>query len=277
MRGATRAIALALTVIALTAGCGGGTDSSRPDSPDPTTAPTTTGAPEILRILVTNDDGVGAPGIAAVVRGLKALPDTEVTVVAPADNRSGSGQKRTEGRLTARDARTAAGDPATAVDGFPADAVTFALTGKAESDLPHLVVSGINEGQNLGVVIDASGTVGAARTAAGFGVPALAASQGLGARPDYPAGVRAVLAWVNDNRAELLAGPRGEASVTNLNIPTCPVGRPRAVVAVPPDPKRNGIAAVDCRTPFPSPRTDVEAFVHGYITRSDDLRPPLSP
>jgi hypothetical protein len=107
-------------------------------------------------------------------------------------------------------------------------------------------------------------------------VPALAASQGLGEPPDYAIGVRAVLAWVTEHRDELLDRDR-EASVTNLNIPTCFRGRPRAVVEVPPDPQRNGIGPVDCRGTFPAPRTDVEAFLHGYITRSDDLRPPLSP
>ena len=66
----------------------------------------------------------------------------------------------------------------------------------------------------------------------------------------------------------------GPATVTNLNIPTCPFGSPRPVVVVPPDPKENGIAVVDCSTPFADPRTDVEAFLHGYITRTDDLRPP---
>src|SRR5687767_3676331 len=54
-----------------------------------TAAPTTTKAPEPLRILVTNDDGIGAEGIDALVNALLELPDVEITVVAPAENQSG--------------------------------------------------------------------------------------------------------------------------------------------------------------------------------------------
>ncbi|MFM8972884.1 MAG: 5'/3'-nucleotidase SurE [Actinomycetota bacterium] len=204
------------------------------------------------------------------------MPATEVTVVAPAGNRSGSGSRTTAGRIEGQAATTANGATATAVEGFPADAVNFALDTTPRSAWPHVVISGINEGQNLGVVIDVSGTVGAARTAATRGVPALAVSQGLGPVPDYPAGVRAALAWLKGHRAALLARPvgDGDASVTNLNVPTCPFGTPRPVVIVPPDPTANGIAPVDCAATFAAPTTDVEAFTRGYITRTDDLRPP---
>jgi 5'-nucleotidase len=238
-----------------------------------TVAPTTTAPPAVLRILVTNDDGVRAPGIAELVQALEDLPATEVTVVAPSENRSGSGSRTTPGTVTGSSATTVNGFSAIAVEGFPADAVNYSLDDTPRPKWPNLVVSGINEGQNLGVVINVSGTVGAARTAAARGIPALAVSQGLGAVPDYPAGVRAVLAWLAENRADLVGRPpsAGPAPVTNLNIPTCPFGTPQPVVEVPPDRKANGFGPVDCKSVTTALRTDVEAFLNGHITRTDDL------
>ena len=159
-----------------------------------TTAPTTTDTPsttvaaaETLRILVSNDDGVGAEGISQVVAALAELPDTEVTVSAPAENQSGTSDSMTDGDVVSTETTTADGYPATAVEGFPADAVAAGLA--AMDEPPHLVVSGINEGQNIGELTELSGTVGAARTGARAGIPALATSQALGDPPDYPTGV----------------------------------------------------------------------------------------
>ena len=146
----------------------------------------TTTVPATLHILVTNDDGVGAPGIDAVVEALRALPDTEVTVVAPLENQSGTGGQTTPGTLTVTDTTTASGYPAKAVAGFPADSVIWAFDQAGVTQKPDLVVSGINFGQNLGPAVAISGTVGAAEAAAARGVPALAASQGLADVPNYP-------------------------------------------------------------------------------------------
>lgn len=260
-----RSFLLGILLLA-TAACGSDGGSATPPS-------TTTATPTELRVLVTNDDGVRAPGIAALVQALEDLPNTAVTVFAPDGNRSGSGSRTTPGGVTASPATTANGFSATAVDGFPADAVDYALDETERAQWPNLVISGINEGQNLGVVIDVSGTVGAARTAAARGIPALAVSQGLGAVPDYPSGVRAVLAWLAENRSALTGRPPsdGPAPVVNLNIPTCPFGSPQPVVVVPPDRTANGIGPVDCASSATTLRTDVEAFVNGHITRTDDL------
>src|SRR6202050_533679 len=143
-----------------------------------TTTTTTPPGQRTLSILVTNDDGVGAPGINAVVQGLRALPHTKVTVVAPLTNQSGTGGKTTPGVLVATRATTAAGYPAWAVHGYPADTITWAIAQHGISFRPDLVVSGINFGQNIGPLADDSGTVGAARAAVSRGIPALAASQG---------------------------------------------------------------------------------------------------
>ena len=166
-------------------GCGGGSTASHPS----TSAPPSTGS-HVLQVLVTNDDGVGAPGINAVVEALRALPGTKVTVVAPAANQSGTGNKTTNGALTATTATTASGYPAKAVAGYPVDTVIWAVDQKGISGRPALVVSGVNDGENVGPLTSISGTVGAARAAAARGIPALAASQGVDDNlpPDFQAG-----------------------------------------------------------------------------------------
>jgi 5'-nucleotidase len=130
--------------------------------------------PQPYRILVTNDDGVRAPGILAVAQALQAIG--EVTIVAPATNQSGKGHSITIEDPIYVDAVTLAGDlPATSVMGTPATSVKIAL-GALLTRKPDLVVSGINRGWNLGAVAYVSGTVGAAREAALAGIPAIAAS-----------------------------------------------------------------------------------------------------
>ena len=75
---------------------------------------------------MTNDDGVGAPGIDAMVEALEALPDVDVDVIAPADDQSGTGLSTSAVPPIATIATTQSGHRATAVHGFPADAVLFA-------------------------------------------------------------------------------------------------------------------------------------------------------
>ena len=126
------------------------------------------------RILLTNDDGVRAPGILAAAQALRAIG--EVTIVAPATNQSGKGHSITIEDPIYVDTVTLTGDlQATSVAGTPATSVKVAL-GALLTGKPDLVVSGINRGWNLGSVAYVSGTVGAAREAALAGIPAVAAS-----------------------------------------------------------------------------------------------------
>lgn len=232
-------------------------------------SPTTVAAAETLRILVGNDDGVGAEGISQLVAALAELPDTEVTVSAPAENQSGTSDSMTEGDVVSTETTTADGHPATAVDGFPADAIAAGL--EAMDEPPHLVVSGINEGQNIGELTELSGTVGAARTAARAGIPALATSQALGDPPDYPAGVAVVVAWVEEQREALLAG-EVEPTVISFNFPTCPVGEPRGEVVEVPLATGMGdrsFDAVDCEGEAPVPADDVDALVWGFTSQTE--------
>lgn len=233
--------------------------------------------PAPLRILVTNDDGVSALGIDAIVEALTADSDDEVTVCAPAGQRSGSGDMTDCGTLEGVEAETASGYPATAVDGCPADAVNYALDASnglyTADSLPHVVISGINQGQNVGAtVISASGTVGAAKTAArDHSVPALASSQGrpgTGGEYDYPSGVEAVLTRLAEHRGALAAGTVATTAIDSINIPSCAAGSMiRGTLEVAID-ESSTFGAQDCESDVTEPQTDVEAFDNGYTTLS---------
>jgi 5'-nucleotidase len=229
--------------------------------------------PRPLEILVTNDDGYAAAGIDAVVEGLRVLDGVNVTVVAPAEDQSGTGDQTTPGGVTSFEATTQSGYPAVAVEGFPADSVLHALDVLGEN--PDLVVSGINNGQNIGPFVELSGTVGAARTAARRFIPALASSQGLGSQtvsPDFPSGVDAVLAWVEDFRLGR-AGPPVE-DVANLNIPTCFTGAIRGKAVLPVAAALNGrpFNPSNCNSTVTTFADDVDGFINGFITLSDAER-----
>ena len=125
----------------------------------------------IMKILISNDDGYLAPGIVALARVLAAFAD--VTVVAPDSNRSGASNALTLDRpLSVQRAENGF----YFVNGTPSDCVHIALTSILK-EAPDLVVSGINQGQNMGDDTLYSGTVAAATEGFLFGVPAIAFSQ----------------------------------------------------------------------------------------------------
>lgn len=259
---------LAATFVAVVvlgiAACGGSSSDSGGDTG--TTTPTTTTAPtpRHLDILVTNDDGYDADGIDSVVEALRTLPEVTVTVVAPATNQSATGAKTTAGPLTRHEVATRSGFPAIAVDGHPADTIRVAL-----DDLrlaPDLVVSGVNLGQNLGPLLDISGTVGAARAAAARGIPAIAASQGVGDPIDYAVATKAVIAWIQANRAELPPPGGPVATVVNINAPSCgTTGSPRGTVDAPPATGGPPLANADCASTLSDPSDDVTALNAGFV------------
>jgi 5'-nucleotidase len=243
--------------------------SSKQDSATTTTkAPA---APAPLRVLVTNDDGVHAPGIDALVQALRALPNVTVTVVAPAVNQSGTGGKTSTGTLQHSATTTASNYPATAVRGYPADTIVWAIDDHGVAQRPDVVLSGVNNGQNIGPFIKISGTVGAARAAAARGIPALAISAGIGAPTNFAAGAHQAIVWLDAHRAALSAHTV-HATVTNINVPTCAHGSTRPLVVVPVAPPGvNAGLAVNCVSPAPNPANDVDGFEHGYIVETDDL------
>ncbi len=124
-----------------------------------------------MKILISNDDGYLAPGIHALADKLAAVAD--IVVVAPDSNRSGSSNSLTLDRPL-RVMRSANGFYS--INGTPSDCVHIALTGILD-ERPDLVVSGINQGQNMGDDTLYSGTVAAATEGYLFGIPAIAFSQ----------------------------------------------------------------------------------------------------
>ena len=129
-------------------------------------------------ILVTNDDGVTAPGLLALANAVRAIPDTIVSVRAPDRNWSGGGHVKTIDRpLRVKDVILADGSIAFASDGAPSDCVALALMGFFEEKF-DLVVSGINPMPNLGHDVTYSGTVTAAMEALIWETPGIAFSLG---------------------------------------------------------------------------------------------------
>ena len=253
-----------VVLIAVLAGCSGNDDSNRSGSSSSSSSITTSAARK-LTILVTNDDGYSADGIDSVVEALRKLPNVTITVVAPATNQSGTGSKTTPPPLQATRQTTKSGYPATAVAGFPADTITYALS-NVLPEHPDLVVSGINQGQNLGPIASISGTVGAAKAAATAGIPALAASQGLGDPLDYSGAAALVVDWVRARR-DALVGGKAEKVVVNLNVPTCPTGTRRGVKQEPLSTTATGIAPPpDCTSTATAFTDDVEAFLAGFAS-----------
>jgi 5'-nucleotidase len=132
-------------------------------------------------ILLTNDDGIGSPGLWAAARVLQTLG--AVVVAAPKNQCTSVGRSQptqSTGRIEMLNLDSAG--PAYAVDGTPAQAIQHALL-EILPRSPDLVVAGINYGDNIGSGVTASGTVGAALEAASFGLPALAIS--LDTDPQY--------------------------------------------------------------------------------------------
>lgn len=135
----------------------------------------------ITRILLTNDDGIAAPGLQALYTAISAIPNTQVKVVAPALNQSGTGSGiTTSGTMTLNlNAPLFNGvDTGVALGAKPADTVRFALQRVYTSGTkPDLIISGFNSGQNPGLTFG-SGTVGAAQTGALNGIASIACSLG---------------------------------------------------------------------------------------------------
>lgn len=127
-----------------------------------------------MHILVTNDDGVFAPGLLALAQAVR--PFGKVSVLAPDRNWSASGHVKTLHRpLRVKEVQLADGTPALASDGAPSDCVALAVLGILPEPI-DLVVSGINPNANVGHDVTYSGTVTAAMEGAIWGLPSLAFS-----------------------------------------------------------------------------------------------------
>ncbi len=164
-----------------------------------------------MKILVSNDDGYLAPGIIALAEALR--PIAEIVVVGPDSNRSGSSNSLTLDRPLSVHR---ADNGFYFVNGTPSDCVHVALTGGL-SFRPDLVVSGINQGQNMGDDTLYSGTVAAATEGYLFGIPAIAFSQVEKGWAHIDTAARIAREFV-ERRFDMLQKPY----LLNVNIPNLP-------------------------------------------------------
>jgi 5'-nucleotidase len=163
-----------------------------------------------MRILIANDDGYLAPGLAALVKACDGLG--EIDVVAPEQNASGTSNSLTLSRpLTVH----TAGNGFLYINGTPSDCVHLALTGVLPQR-PDLVVSGINNGANMGDDTLYSGTVAAAMEGFLFGVPAIAFSQVQKGWGDLEAAARVARSVIEH---VLRDPPLRRPFLLNVNIP----------------------------------------------------------
>ena len=181
-----------------------------------------------MRILLTNDDGVFAPGLAALEQQLRHLG--EVVVIAPATEQSGVGHSITFlSPLTCKSIHRKGRHWAWAVDGSPADCTKLAITELLKENPVDLVVSGINNGLKAGINVLYSGTVAAAIEAAFFGITSIAVSLEYNPEEDFEAA--AVIA--RNVIGGLLKQPRSAGQLFNLNIPTAVTLTPAELKIVP--------------------------------------------
>ena len=198
---------------------------------------------EGLRVLLVNDDGIDSPGLALLERAARGLGD-DVWTVAPRDNQSARGRAYTLRRPV--DCRRLA-ERRYAVEGTPVDCVMVALNGLIPDRRPDLVLSGVNQGTNLGEDIPASGTVGACLEAAEQGVPGIAFSQ-LGAYHNAGAEAWACAeAHLPDLLPRLLSALDHRETVLNVNFPRHNGAGIVAGPAVVPAGRRQGPVKIDSR------------------------------
>jgi 5'-nucleotidase len=234
-----------------------------------------------MRILISNDDGITSPGLAALVAAVRDLGD--VTVAAPDSPQSAMAHSITlHEPLSVRAVRLEgpAGCEGFAISGRPADCVRLAIRNLMDAP-PDLVLSGINAGANVGVNIFYSGTVAAAAEGAMCGVPAIAFSQAL---PGLDATQTDTLTAANYCRLvleKLLERNLKGRQLINVNVPILADAPPRGLRVVHqsdadvidrylPDPAAAGVTHYRLGTDFDfdeaHPDSDVAALAEGYLT-----------
>ena len=178
-----------------------------------------------MNIVLTNDDGIFAPGLAAIYKELVKMG--HVTVIAPSDGQSGASHSITfseplvcnkvdiQGRFTGY-----------SVQGSPADCVKLAAMELHDGPI-DLLVAGINNGANAGINVYYSGTVAAAMEGAFLKIPAVAMSLAVDEQMDY----EQAAGYCAKTLEKLM--PVGKGSVLNINIPQLSKGRPKGVRIVP--------------------------------------------
>ncbi len=180
-----------------------------------------------MHILLCNDDGILAPGLAAMYRELLAWG--RVSVAAPESPQSAAAHGITvHGPVAVRRIHVHDAFTGYSVAGRPADCVKLAVTELLDSP-PDLVVSGINDGANVSINVLYSGTVAAAAEGALLGFPAVAVSLRHGVERDFPQAARIALPIIR----ALLDRGLSAGQLVNINIPDLTAGSPRGIRVVP--------------------------------------------
>ncbi|NDJ23507.1 5'/3'-nucleotidase SurE [Nostoc sp. B(2019)] len=196
-----------------------------------------------MTLILTNDDGIDAPGIQALVR---AVNSKNAIIAAPKDHQSGCGHQVTTTRPINLQRRS---DTEYAIAGTPADCVRIAIT-QISKDV-KFVLSGINAGGNLGVDTYISGTVAAVREAAMHGIPGIAISHYRKAKLNFDWDMAAKL--TAEVLADLLKRPLEPGSYWNVNLPHLQPGEPSPEV----------VFCQPCTKPLPvNYRVDGENFYY---------------
>lgn len=182
-----------------------------------------------MRILLTNDDGVHAPGLAVLLDIARALSD-DVWIVAPAEEQSGAGHSLTITRPLRMQQH---GPQHYSVTGTPTDAVMMAVAKLMKDTPPDLILSGVNRGANLGEDVTYSGTVSAAMEGALAGIPSIALSQvyakeGAGLDVSFDAAAR----WGEQVIRKIIRRPMPPRTLVNVNFPAIAADQVRGVKVV---------------------------------------------
>ena len=228
-----------------------------------------------MHILLTNDDGIFAPGLTALYQHIQRLG--QVTVVAPSDVQSGAGHAISLNEIRCEFLEIEGVFKGYSVDGSPADCVKLALNKIIPVDNPiDLVISGMNHGANVGINIFYSGTVAGAIEAAFYNLPAIAVSAAFDEPMDFEGAADHAFAVIE----QLIDLPCGR--VANLNIPRLSKGTPKDILIVPQSvhgfdeeyqvrTDENGLKVYQLtggrhRDPHDSGWVDTTALIAGHIT-----------
>jgi 5'/3'-nucleotidase len=226
-----------------------------------------------MRVLVTNDDGIGSPGLHALV-GAIAADEHDVVIAAPAADRSGFGAAigplHLSGEIAFERAEGLCGVEAVAVDGPPALAVLAGCLG-GFGPRPDVVVSGINAGPNTGRAVLHSGTVGAALTAVNFGVPAIAVSLAVDGGHHWMTAAEAaasLVPWVAARPMPLALNVNvpdlSPDAVEGVTVASLEAG---GIVQSVMEETRDGVLQMRLSGPrTPTPGSDTALLADGYIT-----------
>jgi 5'-nucleotidase len=232
-----------------------------------------------MRILLTNDDGVNAPGL-AVLEAIARKLCHDIWIVAPAEEQSGAGHSLT---LTRPIRLRKLGERRFCVTGTPTDSVMMAIAHLLKDSPPDLILSGVNRGANLGEDVTYSGTCSAAMEGALAGIPSIALSQayareGMGDTVPFAAAE----AWAERVLRPIVETPMAPRTLVNVNFPALPPGEVKGIRVVRQGLRDYGRLRIEKRTDprgysyywfglgpaleTPGHSTDLEAAADGYVS-----------